>query len=32
MAAKFEMFDDKAGKYRFRLNAATAEVVDLTET
>ncbi|HEY2832500.1 MAG TPA: DUF1508 domain-containing protein [Sporichthyaceae bacterium] len=27
MAAKFEVFTDKAGKYRFRLKAANGEVV-----
>jgi hypothetical protein len=27
MAAKFEVFTDKAGKYRFRLKAANGQVI-----
>ncbi|MBP1822990.1 DUF1508 domain-containing protein [Mycobacterium sp. OAE908] len=31
MAAKFELFNDKAGKYRFRLKAANGEVIAVGE-
>jgi len=31
MAAKFELFSDKAGKYRFRLKAANGEVIAVGE-
>lgn len=27
MAAKFEVYEDKAGKYRFRLKAGNGEIV-----
>jgi uncharacterized protein YegP (UPF0339 family) len=31
MAAKFELYNDKAGKYRFRLKAANGEVIAVGE-
>ena len=31
MAAKFEMYKDKADKYRFRLKAANGEVIAVGE-
>jgi uncharacterized protein len=31
MAAKFEMYKDKAGKFRFRLKAANGEVIAVGE-
>lgn len=31
MAAKFEVYEDKAGKFRFRLKAANGEVVAVGE-
>ncbi|MFG2184445.1 YegP family protein [Nocardia iowensis] len=31
MAAKFEMYKDKAGKYRFRLKATNGEIIAVGE-
>jgi uncharacterized protein YegP (UPF0339 family) len=31
MAAKFEWFQDKAGKYRFRLKSANGEIIAASE-
>jgi len=31
MVAKFEVFKDKAGKYRFRLKAANGEIIAASE-
>jgi uncharacterized protein YegP (UPF0339 family) len=31
MAAKFELYTDKAGEYRFRLKAANGEVIAVSE-
>jgi uncharacterized protein len=31
MAAKFELFKDKQGKYRFRLKAANGEIIAVGE-
>jgi len=31
MAAKFEWFQDKAGKYRFRLKAANGQIIATSE-
>ena len=31
MASKFEVYQDKAGKYRFRLKAANGEIVAVGE-
>jgi uncharacterized protein YegP (UPF0339 family) len=31
MAGKFELYEDKAGKYRFRLKAANGEVIASSE-
>ncbi|WP_067674961.1 YegP family protein [Nocardia miyunensis] len=31
MAAKFEMYKDKSGKFRFRLKAANGEIVAVGE-
>jgi uncharacterized protein YegP (UPF0339 family) len=31
MAAKFELYNDKAGKYRFRLKAGNGEVIAVGE-
>ena len=32
MAAKFEVYEDKGGQYRFRLKAANGEVVAVGES
>lgn len=31
MAAKFELYKDRAGEYRFRLKAANGEIVAVSE-
>lgn len=31
MAGKFELYADKAGKYRFRLKAANGEIIAVSE-
>lgn len=31
MAGKFELYKDKAGEYRFRLKAANAQVIAVSE-
>ena len=31
MAAKFELYSDKAGKYRFRLKAGNGEIIAVGE-
>ena len=31
MAAKFELYTDKAGEYRFRLKAGNGEVIAISE-
>ncbi|MBR7194683.1 YegP family protein [Gordonia sp. SCSIO 19800] len=31
MSAKFELFTDKAGKFRFRLKAANGEIIAASE-
>lgn len=31
MAAKFELYNDRAGEYRFRLKAANGEVIAVSE-
>jgi uncharacterized protein YegP (UPF0339 family) len=31
MAGKFELYTDKAGKYRFRLKAGNGEIVAVSE-
>ena len=32
MAGKFEVYEDKAGKYRFRLKAGNGQIVAVVET